>query len=278
MNHLAKLCILYLLLTACSTQQSSTIKRTDGQVISVADLQGHVKDIAVDELGYVYILTDQNQLHRCNDTLKILFTYSNNRLGNIHSIDVSNPQKLLVYYNRYGVVASLDNTLTESFILDLHEFGYEDVQAIGLSSDNQIWLYDPLEFKLKKIDRLGNLLFESNSMIHENLEQIKPKSLREAVAKVYLFDNDMLYLFDDYGKYLRKTSLNELRHFQLDNEGKIIWSDGKNIMVTSHERLTETDVMDTELDMLDMHRFIIQADQIVLLDKDGHLHIVSLRN
>lgn len=268
-NRILSIFSLFWILLSCSIQQAAV---QDTYAGPSQQIQGNVKDMTMDELGYIYLLTKDNQFHRCNDTFKLLFTFSNKRLGNIHSVDVSNPLKLIVYYNQYGVVTALDNTLTESFVLDLHEFGYEDVQAIGLSSDNQIWLYDPLDFKLKKIDRQGNLLFESNNMVHERLESMQPIHLQEAFNKVYLFEEDKLFLFDDYGKFLSELAMPEMRHYQIDNNGDVIWSDGSSLYLLPIGRPEDVQTLEVNLDLTEVHKFIILRSKIIVLNADGYYH------
>lgn len=257
---------------SCNAQRTVINPVTDQAALT----QGNTKAISTDELGYIYLLTKDNQVHKCNEDLKILFTYSNTRLGNIHNIDVSNPLKLLVYYDQYGIAVTLDNTLSESFILDLHTYNFEDIRAIGLSTDNQIWLYDPLDFKLKKIDRNGQLFFESNSLVHEHLEAIRPQYLSESVSKVYLFDDQRAYLFDDYGKYLYSIDLPQIQDYQINNNGEILWTDGASLFVTTVASLSETLPIQSNLSFTEIRDFAILPSRIVVLDANGVYTVMDL--
>ena len=89
MNRFLSVLSIWFMLLSCSTQQAVVPTNvTDPTADPV--LQGNIKDLAIDELGFIYLLTQDNQLHRCNADFKVLFTYSNKRLGNIQSIDSIN--------------------------------------------------------------------------------------------------------------------------------------------------------------------------------------------
>ena len=84
-------------------------------------IEGDFKILEVDKLGLVYLVNNGNEIIKLQGE-QILFRYSSKRLGNITRLDVSNPQKVLVYYGDYYQVVFLDNTLSEIDHLIIHHY------------------------------------------------------------------------------------------------------------------------------------------------------------
>jgi hypothetical protein len=88
--------------------------------------------------------------------------YNNVRkFGKVHSIDVSNPLKVLLYYKDFSSIVVLDRLLSARSTIVLRRKNILDVTAIGQSFDNNIWVFDAFDNKLKKIDDEGNILLET---------------------------------------------------------------------------------------------------------------------
>ena len=74
---------------------------------------------------------------------------------------------LLMYFciiSDYMTVMTLDRTLNQTLEFDLINLNLLEVKAIGMSNDNNVWLYDEVTFKLRKVDRKGQVLMESDDL------------------------------------------------------------------------------------------------------------------
>ena len=67
-----------------------------------------------DQLGNLYLVTTGNALEKYTPEGLFLTRFTNNRLGAIQSVDVSNPLKVLVWYADFRTVVFLDRSLTPS--------------------------------------------------------------------------------------------------------------------------------------------------------------------
>lgn len=208
-----------IVLISCKTQLiESTALQQD------YDLQIKNKSFKLDELGYLYVISEQNELIRYDANLKKEFAYSNDRLGAISSLDVNNPLKLLLFYENYQTIIVLDNLLGEVSRYNLFDLGYNDINAVGISNDNNVWIYDPIDYKLKKIDSTGKLISESITLYNEGLEYIRPDYLVEKGNKVFLYDEGKgFYLFDNLGQYLHHVDLQDNSSYQVINQNNILF-------------------------------------------------------
>jgi len=138
-------------------QQDSILK-----VTKLNTLTGGIKDFSTDNLGNIYLLTATNQLKKVNEKGDSIAVYNDvRRYGKIYSVDAANPLKVLVYYKDFATAVVLDRLLNVRAAIDLRKQNILQVTAITSSYDNNIWLYDELDSKLKKIDDKGNVLLES---------------------------------------------------------------------------------------------------------------------
>src|SRR5690606_16861793 len=112
--------------------------------------------------------------------------FNNNKLGNLQHIDATDPFNVLLYYPDYFTVLTLDRTMNITSEYDLTNLNLIEVEAIGMSNDNNVWLYDEVTFKLRKVDRNGQVLLESVELNLLLQYTPHPNFILERENKVYL--------------------------------------------------------------------------------------------
>lgn len=171
--------------------------------------------LQIDKLGNAYA-TAKNILYKYDNEGKLLATFSENNYGRITHIDISNPLQLLVFYENYNKAIILDRTLSE-----MHRFSLQDlkggnyISAIGLSSDNQIWIYDTDELLLQKIDKQGKILRTSQNigLIVEDIS-FTPQYIYEYAGNIYVYDLDYgILVFDILANFIRKIEITDQKIF-----------------------------------------------------------------
>lgn len=71
------------------------------------------------------------------------FEYKNIGLGKITHIDFQNPLQIIVFYKDFNTVVLLDNQLNEIKRIDFNlKPELIQLEAVGLSAQNQLWIYD----------------------------------------------------------------------------------------------------------------------------------------
>jgi hypothetical protein len=190
----------------------------------IATVQLPIKNarLAADNLGNSYIF-DFNTIIKYNPEGDSIGTYSNNRLGNISSIDVTNPYKILVFYSDYSVIVFLDNFLTAMETpIALDRLGYDGVTLACSSQENGLWLFDRLQQKLIK---LGKDLTVTNKSINLSQwigNQINPKTLIEQNSTVALhLSNESVIIFDQFATFDKVLSIKTTNEIQVINQNII---------------------------------------------------------
>jgi len=190
------------------------------------------QELYADPLGSFYLVNKKRSITKYSADGKLLFRYSNNRLGDIGWMDVSDPFHLQLYFPDFRTLVLLDNDLGELESYDLQELGLYDSPAAGLSYDNNFWLFDNNTGQVKKINQHGEILLESDNLFYELKETPKPFRLLETKRYVLLMDKlQGTFVFDQFGKYLRKLKQQIPSHFQIRNDRIIYFDQGKLIFI-----------------------------------------------
>ena len=189
-----KLCFLTLCLLGFG--QTHAMQSTD-----TIPLQANCK-MSIDNLGNCFIVTPQNDIIKYN--VQGQKTASNNvkLLGNIASIDISNPFEIFVFYRDQNQLLILDNMLNIQSQIDLDPTGILQIACLARSSDNQIWLYDMSDFKLKKYNKALELLLESPAFNTLQIaETIQPKQILDVNTQIFVLNQQQILSFDVYANY-----------------------------------------------------------------------------
>jgi hypothetical protein len=172
---------------------------------------------AVDPQGNTYQVKNET-VYKYDPQGNLLFTYSDKSLGNINTLDVSNPLRPLLFYKDLQMLVITDNTLSvhNRQTISFDDLGLYQVQMVATSRmDNGIWLYDQGTFQLKKMSQNWEMIYQSG-----NLEQllgkkaISPQAMIENNGYLYLVcRNNGLLIFDMYGAYSKSIPLLEVTFF-----------------------------------------------------------------
>ena len=160
-----------------------------------------IVDFDIDNLGNIYVINGDNQLKKLGPKGDSLAVFNDvRRYGKIASIDVTNPLKILVYYRDFTTIIELDRFLNMINTIDLRTQNILQAKAVGLAYDNNIWVFDELDARLKRIADDGTLVDQSTDFRQLFDTVPDPESIRDREGLVYLYDSVKgVYIFDHYG-------------------------------------------------------------------------------
>ena len=183
-------------------------------------LRGDISFFEADNLDNIYLVSSTGQLKKINANGDSVAVFNQLRKsGKLSYIDVSNPLRLVLYYKDYSQVVMLDRLLNARNTIDLRKQNIFQVQAICLSYDNKIWLYDEFENKLKKIDEDGKLLFETADFRQLFGEAYSFSSVADVNGLIYLYDHVKgIFVFDYYGSLKNRINFTGADHIKISGE------------------------------------------------------------
>ncbi len=190
------------------------------------------KWLTTDQLGYYYEVGDTD-IKKFFENGVLDCSYSNNVLGVIANVDVSNPQKILVYFRDFTKIIILDNTLSPtSDVIDLTDLELDETNLVCRSYNNGTWYYDPVRFELIRKDQEFLTTNTSGNIANLLNQNIQACYLVEHNNIVYLNDkNHGVLVFDNYGTYLKTLPIKNIDKFQI-KEKLLIYSSSDGIIET----------------------------------------------
>ncbi|MEP7253067.1 MAG: hypothetical protein ABI683_11830 [Ginsengibacter sp.] len=187
---------------------SSAFAQDDSLFRFLKKIEYPIASFTVDNLGELYIINTDNQLKKYNEKGDSIGVFNQvTKYGKLSYVEAQNPWKAILYYQEYSTIVLLDKYLNVLTNINLRKQNIFKVKAVTTSYDNNIWLYDELENKLKKIDDTGNKLFESVDFRNLFDSVPTPQKIIDNDGFVYLYDPEKgLYIFDYYGSFKGRLS------------------------------------------------------------------------
>jgi len=172
----------------------------------------------IDNSNYIYVVKE-NEIKKYSYEGELLFRYSNLLLGEISSIDVSNPLKVYVFYKENSQLVILDNTLTQrGEVISLSDKDLYQTTALGYNyMDNGIWVFDQSFFQLIRLNENYERTYESGNIAEIlGLENLSVLSISIKHKFIYLTtEKNGLLVFDIYGTFYKKIPLKNIDQIQV---------------------------------------------------------------
>lgn len=167
-----------------------------------------IVSFAVNNLGELYIINTNNQLKKINERGDSVGVFNQvTKYGKLSYVDAQNPWKTILFYENFSTIVLLDKYLNVVTNINLRKQNIFGVKTVAASYDNNIWLFDEQENKLKKIDDAGKLLMETVDLRQLFDSVPSPVQIVDRDGFVYLYDpKNGVYVFDYYGSFKNKLT------------------------------------------------------------------------
>jgi len=206
--------LMVILVSSCASKKN--IPNVIQSVVEKYDIAVQPIFAEVDNLGRIYVLDDKNRIINYKPDLTEQYRFANTRSGQVTTLDVTNPLKVVAFYDDFNQVKVLDNTLSIINELNLAD-KFADISACGVTNDGHLWVFDPVQFKLIKINDSGVKVMESSNVNDFGMVDVKITDIREKGNFVVLCDrNKGFYIFDNLGQYLYFFESKDIKSFQFD--------------------------------------------------------------
>jgi hypothetical protein len=219
-----------IILTLLSMLALGPVRAQDaGDLKFIRSVPGEFSAFTADVLGNLYTVSNENQLKKTGPGGDSMGVFNDvRRYGKLSSIDVTNPLKAILFYRDYRTVVVLDRFLNPVNTIDLRKQNIFQVRAVCASYDNNIWVFDEQESKLKKVAEDGRTLSETNDLRQAMDDPPMPVALFDQDGYVYAYDPARgMFVFDYFGTL--KSRLPQLQWKDVQVIGKTILGrqDGK---------------------------------------------------
>lgn len=214
--------------------------QTDTSFLLVRTYNGDIVNAAVDNLDNLYIVSSTGQIKKLNSRDDSVAVFSGIRaFGKLQSLEVTNPLRPLLFYKDFSTIVVLDRFLAHHSSIDLRRHNILQPTAIGLAYDNNIWVFDQYDNKLKKIDESGNILLETPDFRQLFSQPVSPQKISSDNGLVFLADSAQgVFVFDNYGTFKRRIPLNNWRTIDVWN-GRLVRLNDHAVVVYNPSTFSE---------------------------------------
>lgn len=240
----------------------------------IAKIDTAAKFATVDNLGNIYLVNPKNEVLKYNKKGKLLWNYTQNSFGNISEIDVTDPLRVVLFYQDMQQMVVLNNTLNEisrySFTDNVSNF----ISTIATANNNGFWVYDQINRQLKKL---------TNNFIDDiNTGNIYQRDDINASVNYMIFENNYLYLndvnkaihiFDGYGNYYKTALVKTPQYFSVAGNN-LFYLEG-NFLIRYNFLTFKTDKYALPIQNLACNIFLKNEHLIILTEKGLSLWFVN---
>lgn len=144
---------LLLFLTLCYASLSAQEASIPVKLLSNASA-GPQRYLGTDAFGWKYTIVE-NEFRKEKDN-KIM-RYKSVSLGEIYKVDLQNPLQIILFYRKFNTAVLLDNQLNETTRINFSNVPQPLIaEAVGLASQNRLWIYDITTQQLGLYDLVQN--------------------------------------------------------------------------------------------------------------------------
>jgi hypothetical protein len=250
--------------------------QTDSAFTLLSTVEGEFSFFTADYLGNLFLVNKNGQLKKLNVKGDSMGVFNDvRRYGKLYSIDAANPLKTLLFYKDFKTIVVLDRFLNVVNTIDLRKQNILQVRAISQSYDNNIWIFDEQESKLKKIGEDGKILSETSDFRLVFGEAPMPVRIIDQDKFVYLYDEQKgMFIFDYYGALKSKLPLTGWNNIQVINGNILGRLQNKILSYVSGTMQIKESVLPAKLQQAD--KIQITPRGVYVLDETG-IRLYSLQ-
>jgi len=216
----------------------------------IASFSANSKFIKADNIGNIYTI---NGIELCmyNQFGEKTYSYSNNSLGTISSVDVTNPMRIILFYKDFNKVVFLSNKLTEiNSPIALDNIGLEETTSCCYSNLGGIWIYNNVQNQPICLSADLKPIFKGTYLQNHIINNDSIISMAEINNELYmLFKNSGLIVFDKFGIFKKKYDIKNIHGFSIIKNNVICYNNEK-IFFLNNEQLTDSLVFTEKKDII----------------------------
>lgn len=198
--------------------------KIDAQKIESIDLQADTF-IGYDNLQNFYFIKDDVF---CKRKKGVTLEYKNLSLSNISKVDIQNPLKIVLFYEKFNTSIVLDNQLNEiQKISFLENVDMVLALATGLASQNKLWVFDNLSQKIGTFDLKKKNFTPISVVISGNLKHYES----DFNQFKWIDDKFNMYSCDLFGKISSEGIVASFDQIQILSNQKVLYSRNNKLFI-----------------------------------------------
>ena len=164
--------------------------------------------LLLDAIGQLYHWASDDRLEKVVSVNQLgpsdstAFYYQNPRLGELKSVDLTNPIRPLLFFQDAQTVIWLNRNLSEWRRVNLLDLGFAAIDAVAYAPNEGLWLFDSDAQRLLQLDLNGKLLYQSAELNQVFNQAIRAEQLVANTQQLAMrTQNNRLLLFGPFAAY-----------------------------------------------------------------------------
>jgi len=261
---------LFKILTICFTLAITT-GNAQGDYYLIKSIKSEARLISIDQLGNVYLVV-KNNIIKYDRGGELINQYSNQRYGEISSIDATDPYKIVVFYEDFRIIIILDNQLSENGSpLDMQFSDFDQPVLACRAYNSGVWMFDQLLYKLYRLTLSLKEVHSSGNLTQMLGYKLVPNFMIEYNNNLYVNNPETgILVFDQFGTYTKNIAILNLKRFQVTERAIFYTEDNKikkyHFNKLEIESLPLPDTSITGLSVDKNRLFIINGSELKIYD------------
>jgi hypothetical protein len=230
---------------------SFSIASAQNQKINTSLISTFTADIddflGYDSFGFSYHI--KNNIFRKTKGTEV-FEYKNVSLGNITKVDILNPLKIVLFYEDFNTVVLLDNQLNKMTEINFSQNSTPIVvPSIGMSTQNQLWIFNTLNQQIGLFDYLKNEYKTVSTPLTETIKYYQT----DFNTFFWIDKKNNWFSCDIFGKTTSLGKVPDFDKIEILNDHQYIFSKAnllyfKDITNTNSDNVSEIEILQKSFD------------------------------
>ena len=205
-----------------------------------------------------------------------MFQFYDVQLGDLTSVDLINPLKVLLFYRDTQTVVLLDNRLNENQRILLNELTpYRYFEHVKLAGERRLWLHDLDQNRLQLFNYINNTVVVSTPSL-----EVKIENLLTDYNFCHIRSSDKILSFNSYGSQTSELKIdeNDMLGYDFENlvslrENKLqVLRFGKDFRFRESENISNSSINS----VLEPKSLYLKAGKLYLWDgKKVHIYPIN---
>lgn len=151
------------------------------------NIEQKTDSIGIDVLDASYVVFNNILIKNSNDKT---LSYENIALGEVSSVDIINPQEIVLFYHNFNTVIILDNQLNL-----IQSITFQNTISFARKSiTNKLWIFNTDENKLELYDYKSN----KSTIFSQVITDFEPITMESDFNSIKLIGNKKTLIFNQY--------------------------------------------------------------------------------
>lgn len=204
----------------------------------------HAESFTTDQFENIYTISGSEIIKIENQTGKRI-KYSNKLFGQISSIDVSDPFRILIFNKDFNKISFVDKKLIELVSpISLDDIDFFEVISVCQSINGGFWIFDKNLIQIIYINKSLNVNQKSSqlSSVMNNTNETIDAFMLEKNDYIYLgIAGEGVLLFNSYGTYIKTFPLKDIDTFQVIDKN-IVYSKNGNLIIYNTQNFEKENI------------------------------------